>query len=238
MQIPKNIKWDHGHLTVLAKEAVVTTDWHVPGESKIWYRRLLSYIKEHKIKTLIVGGDFWNFDTLSRFVIKDRKWSLAQEIDRGLEILYTLTELCNVYLTRGNHDRRIVESFDGELSFAEWMNSFDIPNLHVTNDDYLHLISNKVTWRICHPDAYSRIKGNSVSKIAHARQENTILGHSHYHSVSSDSSGKYVCVDSGCMCEGPLFEYKNAATNPLPEWENCFLHIKDGKLKVISDYTF
>jgi predicted phosphodiesterase len=214
----------------------VCSDWHVPGESNIWVSRLIKYLKDNKIKTLIIGGDFWNFDALSRFVIKDRKMNLADEIERGLEILNTITKIANVYLVRGNHDRRIVESFDGELS--EWMDSFGVKNLTVTDNDHLYLVSNGIKWRVCHPEAYSRVKGNVVKNVSLAKREHIISGHAHYLFSATETTGKFMAIDSGCLCDQSKFAYKREATNPLPEWENGFLHIKEGKFRLISENSF
>lgn len=239
MRISKNIKIGKDDtLHVFANESIVCSDWHVPGESQSWYHKLLQYRQTHNIKTIIIGGDFWNFDSISRWVIKDRKMSLSEEIEKGLRILKSLSSSANVYLVCGNHDQRIAVSFGGVISFKEWMDSFAIKNLTVTNHDFLYLYSQGVKYRICHPDTYSRIKGSSATKIAHARQENIIMGHQHFVSVSTDVTSRYLAVDMGCMCNPDAFLYKNSATNAFPDWENCFIHIKNGKIKLISEYSF
>ena len=238
MHIPRKIKTSKDSLTVFAKEAIVCSDWHVPGESKVWYHKLLEYRRTNDIKTIVIGGDFWNFDSISRWVIKDKKRTLSQELEKGLNILKSLTKDANVYLVCGNHDLRIAVSFGGALSFSEWMHGFDIENLTVTDNDYLHLKSGSATYRICHPDTYSRIKGNVVSKLAHNLQENVMIGHHHFTSLSTNPTGQYVCADLGSMCAKTEFLYKNSATTSFPDWENSFLHIREGRLRLISDYTF
>lgn len=238
MNIAKNIKYDKDILHIFALEALVCSDWHVPGESQIWYHKLLNYLKNNLIKTVIIGGDFWNFDAISRWFIKDKSFTMSEEIDKGLDILYTLTREANVYLLCGNHDLRISHSLGGAMSFKEWMDSFSINNLTVTNYDYLYLHSKGEKYRICHPDMYSKIKGSQVTKIAQARQEHVMMGHQHFLSLSTEPTGKYLALDLGCMCKKDAFFYKTASTSALPEWENGFVHVKNGKIKLISKNTF
>jgi len=237
--IPRQGKFTSGILKVRVKEVLVCSDIHVPAESKLWLNRLLAYRKKHKISHIIIAGDFWNHDSVSRWELKDPFLNLRKELERGKEVLKQLTKEAHVYLICGNHDIRMPRALNHALSFVEWMKMIHTFNLTVTDNDFLMLLSGTRNFRICHPHkAYSRVKGKQVSAHAHDLQCDAMMGHQHYLSVMTNSTGKYVCVDLGCMCDPKAFMYKQASTTRHPEWENGFIHVKEGKIKLISDYTF
>ena len=238
MRIPVKIRWDRETPTVYSSESIVCSDIHVPGESEYWLRKLIKYGKTHNIKTLFVAGDFWNFDEISRWDLKDKDMGLTKEIKRGRDILEEFSNHFATMLVCGNHDKRLPVALGNSLSYQDWVKALDIENIYATDSDHAFLISTGEKYRICHPDLYSRIKGNQVVNISHDLQENVIMGHQHFMSYSTNKTGKYIAIDSGCMCDPNAFQYKRAATTRLPAWENGFIHVKEGKVRMISDFTF
>jgi len=230
--------WKNGILTVRAEECLACSDVHAPGESKLWINRLIEYAIANKIKTLFIIGDFWNNDSVSKWERKDPTMNLKKELEHGVVLLKKLTKHMRVYLLCGNHDERMPKVLKYALSFSEWMQNIYSHNIVVTDFDYMYMQSGNKKFRLCHPNMYSRIKGNISSNLAQDKHENVIVGHSHFLSLSTNKTGKYLCIDSGCMCDPNLFLYKNASTSRCPDWENGFIHIKSGKVKLISDNTF
>lgn len=223
-------------------QCIVSSDFHTPGENEKAVQALIQYATKHKIKHMIIGGDFWNQDSVSRWELKDPSMSLPYEIERGLKLIERLTKHMKLYFVRGNHDVRMCKVINYALSYSEWMKSI-VGNkfgksVFVTDFDYAYLNSSGTKFRVCHPDMYSRVKGSQVGMIAHDLQENVIMGHQHFFSVSTNKTGRYICIDSGCMCDPKKFLYKNASTSKCPEWENAFLHIKGGRVHPITWYTF
>lgn len=223
-------------------ECLVASDFHVPGEDEASVKALVRYAIQNKIKHLIIGGDFWHQDSVSRWALKDPNMTLAKELDRGIKLINYLSKYMNLYFVKGNHDNRLCEAINFSLTFSEWMqslvgNKFN-KTIFVTDFDYLYLTSGDRTFRVCHPKLYSRIKTSEVTKLAHDLHENVIMGHQHFFSLTTNKTGKFICIDSGCMCDIRLFLYKNASTTKCPEWENGFVHIKGGKVKPICWYTF
>ena len=223
-------------------ECLVASDFHVPGESTEAVEKLIDYAIKNKIKHLIIAGDYWHQDAVSRWALKDQSMPLDEEIERGVALINRLTKYMSLYFVKGNHDTRLCEALSFKLSFPMWMRSLVSEKYNktvfVTDFDYMFLKSNDVSFRICHPRMYSRIKTSTVSNIAHDLHENVIMGHQHYFSMTTNKTGKYICMDSGCMCDITRFLYKNASTSRCPEWENGFIHIKGGKVKPICWYTF
>jgi predicted phosphodiesterase len=233
----KHIKVVNGILHVNASECLLTSDWHVPGVNQATKRRLFSYAKSHNIKHLGIIGDFWNHDAISRWELKDPLMNLNEELTQGIELLEELGQVFKIYMVCGNHDARMPRALSYSLLFSEWMSHIFKPAI-VTDYDYMYLTSGGQKFRLCHPDLYSRIKGSQVSALAQDLQENVIMGHQHFLSMSTNKTGRFVCVDSGCMCDPEAFVYKRASTTRCPEWENGFIHLKEGKIRLISEHSF
>jgi predicted phosphodiesterase len=227
-----------GVLTVSVDNALVCSDIHVPGHSEYHIKKMIKYGLEHGIKHLFIAGDFWNHDAISRWELKDRNLGLADELKAGKELLHRLTKYFYVYLVCGNHDARMPRILKYAVSYSDWVATIHAKKLVVTDFDYMFLESDGEIFRICHPDMYSLVKNKSASTLAQDLQQHVIMGHQHYLSIATNKTGKYMAIDAGCMCDINAFVYKKASTTRCPEWENGFFHIKNGKVKMICDYTF
>ena len=223
-------------------ECLVASDFHVPGENEEMVTLLLNYAIKNKIKHLIIAGDFWHQDAVSRWALKDPNMPLAEEIERGVKLINRLSNYMNLYFVKGNHDVRLCNALNFSMSYSAWMRTLVgekyNKTVFVTDFDYMYLDSNEVIFRVCHPMLYSRIKTSQVAALSHDLHENVIMGHQHFFSMTTNKTGKYICMDSGCMCDITRFLYKNASTSKCPQWENGFIHIKGGKVRPICWYTF
>ena len=217
---------------------LVASDFHVPGESAEWVDRLVEYGAEHLIKHLVINGDFWNHDAVSRWQFKDPSMGLKTEIKRGISLVKRLQAHFKLYFVCGNHDSRLPKALDYALNFTDWMDALFGGTVTTTDFDYIKVSSAGREFRICHPQYYSRTKGKEASELAHNLQENIIMAHQHFLGTASNRTGKYLCIDCGCMCSQDMFYYKKSTTSKCPTWENGFVHVKDGKVKLICDYTF
>jgi predicted phosphodiesterase len=227
-----------GVLTVTVDEALVCSDVHVPGQSEPYIKKLIKYGIEHGIKHLFIVGDYWNHDAISRWELKDRNMGLADELKVGQELLQKLTKYFFVYMVCGNHDARMPRILKYAISFSDWMATIHAKKVVVTDYDYMFLESNGEKFRLCHPDLYSIVKNKSASLLAQDLQEHIIMGHQHYFSIATNKTGRYLAIDCGCMCDTDAFIYKKASTTRCPEWENGFIHINNGLVKLITDFTF
>lgn len=225
-------------LQLRLRDFLVCSDIHVPGESVEWINKLLLYRQKEGIQSIVVAGDFWNFDAVSRWECKDKNLGMQAELQKGIALLQRLTKHAKVYLICGNHDIRLPKQLDFTLSFKEWIDTLFIKNCIATDFDHLYVISGPRKFRICHPDLYSTIKGRQASFLSQDLHEDIIMGHQHYLSLSTNKTGKYLSLDSGCLCDPEKFRYKKAATSRCPSWENGFFHIKEGKVRLISNFTF
>ena len=84
-------------------------DVHCPYHSIEALTAALEWLSEHKPTMLLIGGDFFDFYGLSRFMKDPDKRSPAEEIRIGVELLkalFTALQPKNVIFKMGNHDER------------------------------------------------------------------------------------------------------------------------------------
>ena len=225
-------------ISLEVEDFLVASDFHVPGEDRRWVKRLLDYGKKNGITTLFINGDFWNHDAISRWQLKDPAMGLKFEIKKGIALVRELRQQFKLYFVCGNHDSRLPKALNYSLNFSDWMEALFGDDVVATDFDFIKVKSGKREFRICHPEYYSKIKGSQVSELAHDLQENVIMAHQHFLAVTTNKTGRYLCIDCGCMCDQNVFYYKKSATSKFPSWENGFVHIKNGKVRLICDYTF
>ena len=187
---------------------------------------------------MFIAGDYWNYDAISRWELKDKNLGLAEELKVGKELLQRLTKHFFVYMVCGNHDVRMPRILRFAISYSDWVATIHAKKVIVTDFDYMFLVSGGEKFRLCHPDLYSVIKNKSVSLLSQDLQEHIVMGHQHYISFATNKTGKYMAIDCGCMCDTKAFVYKKSQTTRCPEWENGFIHIKNGKVKLINEFSF
>lgn len=232
-------KTDNDRLDISFEECIIGSDLHIPGHSMEWVNALLRYAKQHNIRKFVHAGDFFNFDALSRFELKDKKLTLEKELEAGKKLISKLREQFNgIYTVCGNHDKRLPIALKDSISFAEAMKVFVDAKVVATNSDHLFLTSGEITFRICHPESYSQVKGKIAGGLAQDLQENIIMGHPHYFSMTYNRTGKFMAIELPCLCDISAFQYKNRATTNCPEWNNGFLHMRRGHIRPITNLTF
>lgn len=230
---------DEDLLNLSFEECIVGSDLHIPGHSEKWLNIMLRYARNNNIKKFVHAGDFFNFDALSRFELKDKNFPLEKELEAGKKVIEKLrTQFNAIYTVRGNHDKRLPIALKDTIDFKSAMNLFVDGKIIATNRDHLYLTSGKVTYRVCHPESYSQIKGKIAGTLAQDLQENILMGHPHFFSMSYNKTGKFLAVELPCLCDIGAFQYKNSATTSCPEWNNGFLHIFHGNIRPVTSLTF
>ena len=84
-------------------------DVHAPYHSVNALAAAIGYLKKEKIDLLILGGDFYDFHGLSKFLKDPRKRKFSEEINIGCDIMKVLhKELkCKIIYKLGNHCERL-----------------------------------------------------------------------------------------------------------------------------------
>ena len=225
-------------LNVRADDAIVCSDFHVPMQSEPFINKMIMYVRANgHPDTLIVAGDFWNFDKLSDFEVKD-KYTLDEEFSSGKVLIdRLLSNFARIFMVKGNHEERLPRAMGNYIGYAEMMKHLH-PKIVVVEMDHLILRSGKKEIKIAHQKMYSSIKGKIVSMLAHFGQQHLMIGHSHNAYISTDHTSRHIAVDLGCMCDPNKVIYKQMRTNTYPAWDNAFAHVKNGRVRLITKETF
>lgn len=84
-------------------------DVHCPYHSIEALTAAIKYCKKEKVDLLLLGGDFWDFYGLSRYLKDPAKRKIGHEIKTGIDLLNTLQSQlkCNIIYLMGNHCQRL-----------------------------------------------------------------------------------------------------------------------------------
>ena len=81
---------------------------------------------------------------------------------------------------------------------------------------------------VVHPQSYSQVATSVAKRLAEKFHRNVINSHGHLLGSTYDRSGKFLCVDLGCMIEKSRVDYINLSTTSHPMWINGFGALLDG----------
>jgi UDP-2,3-diacylglucosamine pyrophosphatase LpxH len=227
-------------------------DIHCPYHSIEALTAALEWLKAHEPTIVVIGGDFFDFYGLSRFLKDPDKRSPAEEIRIGVELLkalFTALQPKNVIFKMGNHDERF-EHFlwqkMGEMSGLqdlEEMKEITLENIlrkRLGNKFPLEFVGDK---RIIKAGNLNIAHGHEfpsgiASPVNVARglylraKANAICGHFHKNSEHSetDINGYMTTTWSvGCLCDlHPLYM-------PINSWNHGVALItidEEGKVDV------
>lgn len=229
-------------IDVPASGIAVTADWHVPLVDYEFVNVFLEHCERAGIRELVIAGDFWNMDALSRFDYKQRSADLETEHYAGVRIFDRLLELFDrVYFTWGNHDARLHKALQYKLEFKQAMRMLlgEIPDakldkLALSNLDHLYVQTPRGPYRICHPATYNQRPLTTATRLAAKHGCHVITAHSHHCAVGYAEDGKTVLCEIGGMFDRTRTEYLQRTTT-YPEWTPGYAFIRpSGRLYVAS----
>jgi hypothetical protein len=219
-------------------------DIHCPYHSISSLTAAIAYCKKVKIDLLLLGGDFWDFYGLSRFLKDPKKRKIGEEVEIGIELLRILQKelKCKIVYLFGNHCQRL-EHFLwqkwGELDqLADLAEIKDItlekiirrraPELNIEFVGDKRIIkANDLNIVHGHEFPSSIMSPVNIARGLYLRAKaNTICGHHHRSSEHTEMNinGKIVTTWS---C-GTLSEL-HPAYMPINSWNNGFCVIDIGE---------
>jgi len=196
---------------------LIASDWHVPYFDEDLALDLLSTAEKRQIKRLIIPGDFLNLDILSNFV--SFPYPLQKELNDARELMSLLLEaFSQIIFIPGNHERWIMRKLNTPLPWGVFIKLISESEKIITSShDYLILTTATGSWRICHPENFSRTKGSVAVQLADLYHQHIIAGHSHHLGLNISKSGLYIAIDCGGLFDEERIEYLQG-TNLLPDW--------------------
>lgn len=224
----------------------VTADWHIPLLDIPYANSFISRCKEREIRTLVIGGDFFNFDSLSQYHPKQHGDSLARELKAGWQVMEALGETFdNIYYIWGNHDARLHKTLGYTLQFKEAMRVVFgslgddlLSKITFSNLDHLWIEqSTGSKWYICHPANYTRVALSTARVLAAKYSANIITAHAHHCALGFAADGTKI------VCEvGGLFDVSKTAylqrTTTFPTWTQGYVILEAGKPIILDSPGF
>lgn len=222
---------------VASGDMMVTCDWHVPLYDPDMINSLLKKTAEHKIKKLIIGGDFFNGDSASRYDDKQLRKEAGYKPERthSLEIFDVLLDVYDeIYLFEGNHDFRFVRLFNRELDLTEvvkdvllaGLDKKKLEKLRISILDYMLLGQHK-PYRFSHQKNFSTVPLSVGRKFAAKYRMSIITAHSHQFGIGLAQDGNDVIIEGGGLYDKNITEYIQKSSEHH-EWVQGFTMFKDG----------
>lgn len=220
-----------------AQDVAITADWHIPLYDPAYANKFIKEARARGHKTLVVAGDFFNFDALSAYDPKQDSANLEFELQEATSVMKALLETFDtIYYLWGNHDARLHRALGFSIKFREAMkmvfgNLGDeaLAKIKFTNLD--HMIVGD--WYVCHPANYTRIPLSTARTLAAKYTLNVITAHSHHCAVGYATDGIRVVAEIGGLFDRHKTGYLQRSTT-FPTWAQGYAFLEDGKLIVRS----
>lgn len=223
----------------------VTADWHHPVTDYGLVNTFIDHARDiGATNWLLVAGDWFNIDALSRFDFKQDDADLAREIYGSDETMKRLLETFDkVYLSWGNHDARIHKALGYKVPFTKAMRMMfeDIDprvfddRIALSNLDHVIIETPRGPYRVAHPKAYNSVPLTTARRLASKHLQHIITGHSHHTALGADVSGRFAVAEIGGFFDGEKVAYLQRTTT-YPNWQKGYGFIdREGYLTVESE---
>ncbi len=226
---------------VVEGDAMITADWHIPLYDPSYVNTMLDTAEKAGLRTLIIGGDYFNMDALSMYEPKQDTAGLEKEIQESLDVMrVVLQNFDRVVYIWGNHDSRLHKALGMKLQFKRAMKlvfdtleSDQAAKIEFSNLDFCWLESNGERYYICHPASYSRVPLATPRVLAAKHNASVITAHAHHCAVGFATNGEDVIAEIGGLFDRHKTAYLQRSTT-FPNWTQGFAYTEEGKLRVHS----
>jgi hypothetical protein len=235
---------------------LIGTDWHVPFFDAPSVDLMIATSKAHRIRQLVIGGDFLDVYGLSRFSIYRHGPTLTEEISVAARLVAVLEKhFDEIHFIPGNHDLRIAKTLHAIAQSSHGKQVLETLQRVLNKgagipDDYKELdltawqlirflignpkfkiyhypeIELNNTWLVIHPKQASRIPPQTERGLAHRFRRSIICGHNHLMAVGFDNSATDVCANIGTMMDLKKVEWTRHQITSFPEPVNGFAMLK------------
>ena len=196
------------------KRLLCLFDIHAPYHSISAITATLDFAKKDKPDGIIIGGDFFDFHGLSKYMKDPRKKNFKEELEVGVELMKVIQKVIDVpiYFKMGNHDERYQHYLWQKLGELHGVEDFEIEtiltkrlsNIKFINDKRI-IKANDLNIVHGHEFASSIISPVNIARGLYLRAKaNTICGHHHRSSEHTEQNieGKIITTWSvGCLSE-------------------------------------
>lgn len=198
---------------------------------------LLIIKEEYSVTDIAIPGDLWDCDNLSRYTKLVNTCSFDEECQEVGDVLRLLVrEFKNIYISRGNHEKRWMD-VKGGFSINALFNLTGVPATNpadgtvlynLTTDDHMHLVQGGEPWLIAHPKNYRQVPLSVVRDLAAIHGMHIFGAHGHQFAQGVDRSGRYQVIDGGGMFDKKALDYLRETTTH-PETRSGFYLLQDNQ---------
>lgn len=228
-------------IVINERNVMIVADLHIPIYDPEWVNRMIVTARRKEITTLVIGGDFFNFDSLSQYDPKQNDAGLTREWYEGLAVMRVLLETFErIVYVWGNHDARMHKALGYKMRFTAAMQMVfgklgaeALERIEFTNLDHCFINDGVDNWMICHPASYSRNPLTSARTMAAKHNCHVITAHSHHCAVGYAQNGIHVVAEAGGLFDASKTAYLQRSTT-FPRWQNGFCYLEDGQLRIVS----
>lgn len=226
-----------------ASDAIVIADSELPDYDNQLMRAAHAMGMKHGIKRLIIGGDFWSFDSITPWpeLVKERgNGHLGDDLQMARDVLeVSFTWFDEVHAVMGNHEHRVNRLLDGQL--GPWQ-LFTLPSgnqvkVNIYTYMYMNTCRNRIM--VVHPKNYSKKQLTIPSALINIERErcDILSTHTHHCCTGFDESGQYQMSEIGCMRDPMRTKYKSLGKTRHPQWVQGFAMVKNGIQSIYPKYA-
>jgi len=222
----------------VSKTYAITADWHIPLYDPEYVNVFIKDARDRDIRSLILAGDYFNFDALSQYAPKQEGAGLEGELAEAESVMRVLLEsFDDIYYLWGNHDARLHKALGFTIQFREAMKlvfgalgTEALKRITFTNLDHLWIGEE---WYVCHPANYTRIPLSTARALSTKYECNVITAHSHHCAVGYGINGANVVAEIGGLFDRHKTGYLQRSTT-FPTWAQGYAFLTEGRLTVQS----
>ncbi len=235
----------------------LTGDWGILADAHLpfihWptFIRALTTFEYLGIRNIVLPGDWFDFEDISKFDFGGEQFDIAAELDIGRDVLFKLAERFDrVVFFRGNHEERlfkflkriarlyekhpdlmrfqaIVGRGETETVWQQYKSFMETDGVEISNDS-LAFINDDIM--VCHASSTTRIPPNSEQVLGEKYRRHVIGCHMHNYGQRVGLDGKTLATRIGTVCDPDKIFYKTKRTTTHYEWVKGFAWVKDGKI--------
>lgn len=230
-------------IEVGADDAIIIADSELPDYDHQLMRAAHAMGMRYGIKRLIIGGDFWSFDSITPWpeVVKERgDGTMQDDIQLSVDVLETaFTWFDDIYAVMGNHEHRVNRLLGGQM--GPWqlvrLPSGNQVKVNIYTYMYLNTCRNRVM--VVHPKNYAKTQLTIPVDLVTIEQErcDIISTHTHHCCTGFNKSGQYQMSEIGCMRDPMRTKYKQIGKSRHPQWVQGFAMLRQGVTHIFPKNT-
>lgn len=209
------------------EDFMATGDWHLPILRRDFFEKFLETRRHFGITTLVITGDFVDFDAFSKFGQRyNGMFNIDDELLAAKELITALfSEFKKIYWIAGNHENRFMRFTGNNLSFQTLVKSvYEVSeNFQVSEFKMMRLGD----WALVHPKNYSIIKNRIPTMFEVKYRTHTVTFHEHMNSVTKNINGDNYTISVGMMADPKKIAYIHDNETKNPNMENGFLVVRN-----------